>query len=264
MLNQEGVIFTPTMVGAVCELGLPSADIKDIIKTLKQEGRWVGDAEERHMATAYMAAHKRADKVLIGVLSEEGAEMSPGCLRYAVVRHVDKVDHVIKYLKDSGKLNPHNKEIARAFVWSIEYTDKTMFNKLANAGLFLTMACLVPAVEYFYCSSTLDYIVSGLKTEQKWDPDHDFALEALNLANKRQGKSAYDKIVAEGIKWKERNLYVAMKFETVYGLRCVLRQLKEHKLLDKSNNEILAAVSLAVKMKDGRKYQLLKSYGLDL
>ena len=261
-LKDAGVIPTATLVGAVSELGLPIPDIKEIINTLKEKGRWSGDAEERHRATAYMAACRRTDTVLADFLLSEGAGMSPGCLRYAVVRHVEKVDYVIKSLKSSGELNPDNKEIARAFVWSIEYKDKTMYNKLVEAGLVLSIACLVPAVEYFYCSATLEHVISGLKETKRWDPEHDLASEALNLANKRQDKSAYNRLISEGVTWKPRNLYVAVQFETVYGLKQVIKQLKDRNLLHFSNEEIRNAVSQAMVMKDKRKYSLLKDFGL--
>ena len=262
LLVDEGVIPTATLVGAVSELGIPIPDIIELINHLKGKGRWCGEAEERHRATAYMAACRRADTALEEALVREGAGMSQGCLRYAVVRHVDKVDAVIQSLKHSGKLNSEDKEIARALVWAIEYKNKTTYNKLVEAGLLLTMACIVPAVEYFYCTATLDHVISGLKELKRWNPEHDLALEALNISNKRQNKSAYTKLISEGVKWKQRNLPIAVQFETVYGLRQVITQLKVRNLLDLKNEEIVSAVSLAMAMKDDRKLELLKEFSL--
>ena len=265
-LRSEGVIPTATVVGAMAEIGLPVCEISGVVDVLQKDGRWDSEIEERHRATAYMAACKRNDKHLKQLLSNAGVSMSPGCLSYAVVRNIDKVDHVIEALKMTFQFDSDDRNIARAFVWSVEYRDNLIYDKLVQAGVCVSMACLVSAVDNFFSSATLDKIIQELKDTDKWLPGDDFALEALNIANKRQDKAAYAKLIDEGVQWTARNLLIAVKFETIYGFEKVIIQLKRNKLLDCTSHDITSAISLAGTLQDKRKWNLMQKqeYGLSV
>ena len=259
-LKDVGVISTMSLVGALVETGQNIDEINHVIEELKMHGRW--DVEDYSVAVAYMAACKRPDTTLKTVLESEGAAITPPCLNYAVIRYPDQVDFIIRSLKAAGKFNPSNKYIARAFVWSLECADKKIYNQLIQEGVELSMACLASAVERFISLPTLENVIAGLKVEKKWNINDDFALEALCVANKRPDKAAYMRLISEGINWNPRSLYIAVECETVYGLKQVIKQLKDKSVLEVSNVDIQAAVSLASSLKDSRKYRVLKELGL--
>ena len=259
-LINAGVLLTMSLMGALVEIGQSIDEIKPVVEELKRCGRW--DAEDYSVAVAYMAARKRPDATLRNFLEKEGAGITPACLNYAVIRYTDQVDFVMQTLKAADKFKLSNKYIARAFVWSMECADKTVYSKLVQEGLHLSMACLVYAVERFISIPTLENIISCLKSEKMWNANDDFALEALSVANKRQDKTAYDKLILEGITWRPRSLYVAVESETVYGLRQVINQLRERNILDGANEDVQSAMSLANTLKDKRKHLLLKEMGL--
>ena len=257
LLTNEGVISTTALVNALSLIGYECDAIQRIIDELKTDGRW--DAQDRFIAGAFMASCRRSDKRLTDILEKEGAGITPACLNDVVINSVEEVDSVVKTLKYNGRFDPEDKNIARAFVWSIEYKDKSVYDKLISAGLHLTMACLVAAVTS--SKEALEFVIHGLKKEDKWIPDSDLALEALNVAYNKQDKSAYNTLMAEGITWKPRNLYVAVLIETVYGLQQVIKEMTNRCLLDSSCEDIDSALSLALSLKDKRKLNLLEKEG---
>ena len=258
-LQDEGVTSTLSLVGALAETGQSAAVIRNVIDELKAEERW--DADDYSVAVAYMAALKRPDTTLKIILENEGAKINPACLNYVVIRYADEVDSVIQTLKDKSGLLSSNKYIARALVLAMESRDKTVYEQLIQEGIQLSMACLVYAVERFISVSTLENVIAGLKDEKNWASADDCALEALCVANKRQDKTAYLKLLSEGVTWRPRSLYIAVKCETVYGLKRVIKQLRENDILDGSDKDTEEAMALAMRMTDKRKYSVLKESG---
>lgn len=206
-----------------------------------------------------MASRRRSDEKLSDLLLNQGAGITPASLHYAVCV-VNEIDHVIKTLKDTGKFDPSNRYSAKAFVWSIEYNDKAVHDKLVAEGLYLTMPSLVWAVGMQI--DTLKYVIAGLREDGKWEPEGDLAAEALNKAFNKQDKRAYGVLLAEGMLWGHRNLYVAVKFETVYGLKLIIKELKKRDLLNNACGDIGEAVILAKSFKDKRKLNLLMKEGI--
>lgn len=261
-LKDEGVISTPSLVLAMAEFGQSAEDIQKAISDLKTDGRW--DPLDRKYASAYMVACRRSDKSLRDLLIKEGVSLSSGCLTYALVRFVDEVEYVFETLKRNKLLDPSDNSIARALVWAVEYKNKAIEDKLNAEGVILNMACLVSAVEPSFYMSTLETVISGIKRNNKWEPDCDDALQTLNVAVKRYDESVHQKLIYEGLKWKTRNLYVAVQHETVWGLKQVIKQMKTMKLIDPHHEEIKTAVQLAKSFKDKRKFKLLREEELAL
>ena len=255
-LLDEGVIYTLSLVGALAEIGIGAKTIKEIIDKLKQDSRW--DTEDYSVAVAYMAARKRPDTALRDILENEGATITPACLNYAVIRYADQVEYVIETLKTAGKFDLSNKYIARAFVWSMECTNSIGYDRLKTEGVHISMACLPYAAERFISPPTLEKVIGGLKEEKRWNPDDDFALEALCVASKRQDKSVYKRLCAAGIGWKLRSLYVAVQNDTSYGVLHVVKHLREEGIVDLQNKDIQDAIALARCMKDKTKYNILQ------
>ena len=257
-LIDEGVIYTLSLVGALAEIGISAETIKEVIDVTKKEGRW--DNEEYSVAVAYMAARKRPDTALQDILEKEGAKITPACLNYAVIRYADQVDFVITALKAAGKFDLSNKYIGRAFVWSMECNNSLGYDRLKAEGVQINMPCLPYAAERFISPPTLERVIHDLKQEKIWNPEDDFALEALCVASKRQDKTVYKRLCAEGIVWRPRSLYVAIQNDTVYGVNQVMKHLKDQGMLDFTNKDIEEAIVLSKNMKDKRKYHLMREF----
>ena len=255
-LRKEGVIATPALVAALAELGESAAKIYDAIADLKEDDRW--DVENRFIASAYMAASKRANKRLYGLLAKEGVGICPGCFYYAIIWYVGDVKNVMQTLKSTDRFQPDNTILARSLVWAIEYRDSDYVKWLEEEGLDFNMACLVPAVERSFSLSTLETVIENIKAADKWDISCDLALVALNRACNRQDKTAYELLISEGITWCSRSLFLATKHETLYGLKQVLEILMETDSLEPSNIEIKNAVALAKSFKGWQKYREIK------
>ena len=258
LLEKENSIPTTALVYALSTIGYECETIQHIIDELKLEGRW--DYQNKFVAGAYMESCRRSDKRLTAILEKEGARITPACLNDVVLNSVGDIDGVIETLKANNEFDPANKYIARAFVWSIEYKDKSIYTKLISEGLCLTMACLVSAVRS--SKEVLVSVISGLKEENKWLPEDNLALEALNAAFIKPDKLAYEILITEGLSWKHRNLYVAVECETVYGLKQIVKHMKNKGLIDANSEDIQCALSLASSLKDKRKIKLLIANGI--
>ena len=257
-LIDEGVIYTLPLVGALAEIGISAETIQEVIDVTKKEGRW--DNEDYSVAVAYMAACKRPETALQDILEHEGANITPACLNYAVIRYADQVDFVIDTLKAKGKFDLTNTYIARAFVLSMDCQNSLGYDRLKEEGVHINMSCLPYAAERFISPQTLEKIIVGLKEEKIFNPEDDFALEALCVASKRQDNAVYKRLCSEGIAWLPRSLYVAIKSDTVYGVKHVMKHLKDQGMLDFKNKDIKEAVTLSKNMKDKRKYDLMRKY----
>ena len=257
-LKQEGIVPMTSTILTMTEQGNSAEEIQSIIVELKCGQRW--NTEDEFLASAYIAACERPDKNLRELFTKEGVGISPGCLPYVIKWFRWKIVMVIKTLKHLGQLDPRNKFIATAYVWAIQYEDEFIIQKLKNEGLYVTMACVFAAAEPRFTAVTLKGVVNALKTEKRWNPSHDFALRALNLANKRQDKAAYNRLLHAGVRWLPRNLYLAVQFETLHGLKQAITQLKSRSLI--RTEDVSNALSLAVTLKDHRKIILLKEAGL--
>ena len=257
-LIDEGVIYTLSLVGALAEIGISAETVKEVIDVTKTEGRW--DNEDYSVAVAYMAARKRPDVDLLTILENEGTAITPACLNYAVIRYADEVDTVIDTLKAIGKFDLTNKYIARAFVWSMDCYECLGYDRLREEGVDINKSCLPYAAEWFTSPPTLEKIIGGLTEKQILNPEDDCALEALCVASKRHDQTVYKRLCDEGIFWLPRSLSVAVKCDTAYGVKQVMKQLKDHDMLDVKNKDIQDAVALAKNMKDTRKYDLMREY----
>ena len=122
------------------------------------------------------------------------------------------------------------------------------------------MPCLIAAV--IMTPDTLDYVIAGLKKDSRWKPEDDSALEALNGAFIKQDKTAYDMLLDAGLRWKPRNLYVAIKYETLHGVKVIIKEMRNNGLLLPPFEEISDAISFARSFKDKRKLQLLTTEGI--
>ena len=255
-LSDIGILSTSTLVLAMAQIGQSAEEIETIINDLKTGGRW--DPFDRQNVNAYMVACRRSDKSLKELLSREGVGMTSACLNYAVVKYTDELDHVFDTLKRNNSLDPYDKNIARALVWVIQNKNKAIEDKLQTEKITLNMACLISAVQPFAYMSTLETVICGIKRNKEWNPDSDDALQALNFSVKRNDQSVHQKLIEEGLKWKERNLYLAVQYETVWGLKQVIKHMKTMTLIKPEHEDIKAAVSLAASFKDKRKFNLLK------
>ena len=257
-LIDEGVIYTLSLVGALAEIGISAETVKEVIDEIKKEGRW--DKEEYSVAVAYMAAINRPDRALQDILENEGVSINPACLNYALIRYVDQVDFVIDTLKAAGKFDLSNKYIGRAFVWSMECHDSFGYDRLKEEGIHINMSCLPYAAERFISPPTLEKVIGGLKEENIWNPEDDFAHEALCVASKRQDNTVFKRLCAEGIVWRPRSLYMAIQNDTVYCVKQVMKHLKDHDMLDIQYKDVQDAIALAKNMTDKRKYDLVRDF----
>ena len=259
LLKEEGVIPTPILVYALAEIGHNVDGIFRVIEELKKSEKW--DQESLPLAGAYMASCKRADRSLTDMLISQGAEVNPACLVMTVVRHQTKLYPVLKTLKEQGRLDPTNRYIARAFVRSIDYKDKSIYKLFVSEGLYVAMPGLAAAVKMM-STDTLENVIDGLKKADRWDPEDDSALEALNGAIIKQDRTAYNILLDAGLTMKPGNLKVAIEYETVHDTKLIINEMRKLGLLEPLLEEINNAVSLARSFKDQRKFQLLKSEGV--
>ena len=258
ILKGEGVIPTGSLVYALAEIGHDVDGIFQVIEELKKYEKW--DPEDLCIAGAYMASCRRADQRLTDLFVRQGVGINPACLNMAVVRSQTEINRILNTLKKTGRLDPTNKYIARSFVWAIEYKDKSIYNLFVSEGLYLTMPCLIAAV--IMTQDTLEYVIAGLKKESRWKPEDDSALEALNGACIKQDRTAYNMLLEAGLRWKPRNLYVAIKYETLHGVKVIIKEMRNKGLLRSPFGEISDAISLTRSFKDNRKLQLLSKEGI--
>ena len=259
LLNKEGVLPTHSLVYALAEIGHNVHGIFQIIEELKVSEKW--DPEHLHVAGAYMASCKRADQRLTEMLASQGAGINPACLNMAVAKHQLQLNHVMNTLKEQGRLDPSNKHIANAFIWSFDFKDKTINDMFVSEGLYLTMSGL-PAAATMMSTDTLENVIDGLKKADRWNPDDDSALEALNGAIIKQDKTAYDMLLDAGLTMKPRSLKVAVEYETVHGVKLIIKEMGKLGLLKPLLEDINDAVLLARSYKDQRKFQLLRNEGI--
>ena len=259
LLKEEGVISTCHLVYALTETGHDADGIARVIEECKLTGRW--NPEHSSVSKAYTSSRQRAYQKLTDMLVKHGAGVTTGCLFEVVMEtNTAELDKVVKTLKDTGKFDPSDDKLAAAFVRSFDYKDKTIYNKLVSEGLYLTLPCLPSAV--LLSIDTLVYAIAGLKRTNRWKPEVDDALVALNNAYLRQDKTAYEILLAEGLRWKPRNLYIAVMRQTLHGLKLIIRELKRRGLLEPPFKDIKDAITLARSLKHDRKTNILISEGL--
>ena len=256
-LNAEGVRPTTELVRNLVKTGQSVDEIRLAIEELRKTGHW--DPKDLRIGDAYITACNEALTNTKQLLEEFGARICPSCLP-AVIRNknIPLFKQVLQELKKRGELDQSNKFIAYALILAKKLNLKEMSDRLINEGLTCNMAALPYAVGEDLLD--IDIVVNELKTESKWEPNSDLALEALNRAYRRHDKSIYEKLLLEGIVWQPRSLYVAVKYETVFGLQRVVKQLNERGLLDSDNAEIAAAYALAMSLTDSRKCVVLKEW----
>ena len=254
-LKDIGIISTSALVVAMAYIGQSAEDIETVITDLKNYERW--DPLDLKNVTAYMVACERSDKSLKELLSREGVGLTSASLNYVVVEYTDDRDDVFDTLKKNKSLNPFDLNIARALVWATQNKNRSIVDKLHSENITLNMASLVSAVDPFFYMSTLEMVIHGIKRNNKWNPNTDYALHALNDAVRRNDPSVHQKLIEEGLKWKERNLYLAVQKGTVWGLKQVIKHMKTMKLIKPEHEDIKAAIILADSFKDKRKFRLL-------
>ena len=259
LLKKEGVMPTSALVYALAEIGHDVNGILQVIEELKIYEKW--DPEDLCISGAYMASCKRADQKLTDMLCKQGVDVNPAYLSIAVSLHQTNIQSVMNTLKENGRLDPTNRYIARAFAWSVAYRDKTIYDIFVSEGLYLTLPALVTAVTRM-STDTVEKVIDGLKKERRWHIEDDSALEALNGACIKEDKTAHDMLLSAGMRMKPRNLYVAIKYETVHGVKLIIREMRKLGLLGPSFEEVSDAVSLPRSFKDQNKFQLLKSEGI--
>ena len=203
---------------------------------MKREDKW--DPNDRHIAGIYIYARRRPDTTLRDILEKEGVSISSGCLSYASLLFADETDKIFEILRTKTKFDPRYKYLIRTLVWTVQNNDKRLEEKLKNEGILFNMVCLVSAVDPVFYLSTFEHVVRSIKIINKLDPNSDEALDALNIAVKRQDKSIHQRLLDEGLQWKTRNLSVAVRRTTVWGLRQVIKCMKSVKLLETADDEI--------------------------
>ena len=131
-LKVEGVIPTASLVYALAEIGHDVDGIFQVIEDLKKYETW--DPEDLRIAAAYMASCRRGDQRLTDLFVREGVGINPACLNMAAFRSPTETNRVLDILKETGRLDPTNKYIARSFVWSIENKDKSIYSLFVSEG----------------------------------------------------------------------------------------------------------------------------------
>ena len=257
LLKEEGVVPTCALVYTLTDIGHDTDDIVRVIEECKLAGRW--NPEESAISLAYMSSRRRADQKLTDVLVKHGAGITPYCLSEHETNTIE-LDQVVKTLKDTGRFDPSDARFASALVRSIEYKDKTIYNKLVSEGLYLTLPCLSDAV--VSTIDTLQFVITDLKKENRWKAEDDEALHALHRAFLREDKAAYEMLLAEGLSWKTGNLYVAVVYETLHDLKFIIREMKRRGLLDADDDYVLHALKIAFLLEDKAKYEMLLAEGL--
>ena len=252
---EKCVMSTSTLVLAMAADGQCSDEIYKVIKDLKSRDRW--DPTHIHIGGAYINARRRSDKTLKDTLEKEGVTLSSDCFLYAYLLFADEADEIFETLQRIQCFDPKDRYFTRALLWAIQNKDELLEEKLRKQGIYLNMTCLITAVEPTFCLSTFETVVLGIKSNDEWDPNCDEALQALNVAVKRQDKSNHQKLLDEGLRWKTRNLYVAVQHTSVWELKQVIKYMKSMKLLETPDKEIQNAVQLARSFKDARKLDLL-------
>ena len=258
-LIREGGMPTTSLLYALAEIGHNVDGIRRVIEEIKLIEKW--DPESLPLAGAYMASCKRADHKLTELLVSEGATVNPACLVMTVVRHHSDIKQVLTTLKDHGQLDPANRYIARAFVRSIDYNDKGIYDLFVSEGLYVTMPGL-PAAVKMMTINTVEKVIDDLKKSDRWNPDDESALEALNGACIKQDKTTFDMLINAGLKMKPKNLVVAIEYETVHEVKLIIAEMRKLGLLNPPFEDVKDAVSLARSLKDQRKLKLLISEGI--
>ena len=258
-LKEEGVLPTTALVRDLVKTGQSEEVIQDVIEDLKRTDKW--DPKDLRIGDAYITAHEEALVHIKDLLAKEGVGFCSSCLPPLVRRDKQNLplfQQVVQELKKSGLLDPTDKYIAYALVLAKKLNIKSICDILTAEGVSFNMAALVYTVNEDL--SDIEDLISELKSNDKWNPDSDVALEALNRAYKRHDKSIYDKLLSEGIAWKSRSLIVAVQFETVYSLGLTVNQMKERNFLESSHEDIQRAVEMAKSLKDRRKFNLLSKF----
>ena len=108
----------------------------------------------------------------------------------------------------------------------------------------------------------LKLIIREMKRRELFDADDNDVLLALNIAFLKEDKAAYEMLLAEGLSWKTRNLYVAVKWQPIHRLELIIREMKRIGFLKPPYEDIKDAISLARSFKNKGKINLLISEGL--
>ena len=257
ILKTEGVRPTTELVRNLVKTGQSVDEIGRAIAELQKIGHW--DPKDLRIGDAYITAYDQALTNIRQLLEDAGARICPSCMPPVIRnKNLPLFEHVLNELKESGELHQFNKFIAYALILTKKFNLKEMYDRLSREGVTCNMAALAYTVNEDM--SDIKFVVKKLKLEFQWEPNSDLALEALNRAYRRHDKDIYEKLLSEGIEWQPRNLYVAVKFETVFGLQHVMKRLQEKGLLDTDNTEIIAAYKLAELLKDNRKFEVLKEW----
>ena len=260
LLKEEGVMPTCHLVHAMIKIGHDTDDIVRVIEECKLAGRW--DPDSSFISRAYRDSRRRADQKLTDVLVKHGAGTNPALVDAVMKTNMAELDQVLKTLKDTGRFDPSDADFAGAFVVSVEYKDKTIYNKLVSEGLYLILPCLIYAASSFSTIDTLQFVITGLKKENRWKADSDYVLHALNIAFLREDKAAYEMLLAKGLSWKTSNLYDAVRCETLHGLELIIREMKRRELFDADDDDVLLALNIAFLEEDKAAYEMLLAEGL--
>ena len=253
---EDCVVYTVSLVYAMTAGGQNSDQIYAVIEDLKNQNRW--DPAHLHICCAYMHARKRSDKHLQNILEDEGVRLCSGCFLYAYNNFFpDEVNEIFETVSQNREFGPDDEFFNRALIFAIQKNDRLWQDKLAKIGIQLNMVCLMHAVDPVFYPSTFELVVKGIKAKNNWNCNCDDALRSLNKAVKRRDKHVFERLLAEGLHWKTRNLCVAVQHETVWGLKQVVKYMRSVNLLDTQDVEIKNAVQLANSMKDKRKFSLL-------
>ena len=154
---------------------------------------------------------------------------------------IHRLKLIVREMKRRELFDADDNDVLLALNIAFLEEDKAAYEMLLAEGLSWNTRNLVVAVKWLPIHR-LELIIREMKRRKLFDADDDDVLLALNIAFLREDKAAYEMLLAEGLSWKTRNLYVAVKFEPLHGLKLIIREMKRRELFDADDIYVLVVV----------------------